>query len=355
MTLLQEGEKGSFYNFHRSRVSRTAVSRRVVTMFLGGSYHDRDNPHKWGVSHGQLIVFITLVCSQKEGRQQSSSSRGGLRTSIADDEMRMMMMTIFYTGIGTKPTGNINSNPKQCTNQASNPTPIRQWRTMTIGVALYGNTNTTTNTNNHSNMVATDGRSKHGGTTIISRGCDSAQQTRTRMRHYDDDDEEGNLPVTGTTDGNNNNINNNNSQTRHEPIDTNGKSARSRRHRTWRTKLPHQRDEEEEENDKHPQPTKQSSTDNNSNNNTTTTNTRPNNTSTNTGAPKEGLNTSAMAGPTRDEDDGDDRWSQQTREDDNDGDDGDHILATGTLDRKTSQASPKACLYTNQHKMTREA
>jgi hypothetical protein len=87
-------------------------------MFLGGSYHDRDNPHMWwGVSHGQLIVFIrTLVCNQKDGRQRSSSSRG-LRTSV--DEMMMMMMrmmmimTIFYGGPGTKCTENQISNPKQ--------------------------------------------------------------------------------------------------------------------------------------------------------------------------------------------------------------------------------------------------
>jgi hypothetical protein len=83
-------------------------------MFLGGSYHDRDNPHKWGVSHGQLIVFIrTLVCIQKDGRQRSSSSRR-LRTSVlADDEMMMMKMMIFYGGTGTKCTENQNSNAKQ--------------------------------------------------------------------------------------------------------------------------------------------------------------------------------------------------------------------------------------------------
>jgi hypothetical protein len=76
-------------------------------MFLGGSYHDRDNPHMWGVSHGQLIVFITLGCTQKDGRQQSSSRRGP-RTSVADDEMMMrmtmMMINFFYGGIGTKCT-----------------------------------------------------------------------------------------------------------------------------------------------------------------------------------------------------------------------------------------------------------
>jgi hypothetical protein len=86
------------HKFHAIRVSGAFA----VTMFLGGSYHDRDNPHMWGVSHGQLITFITLVCSQKEGRQQSSSRKGD-RTSVADDEMRMMMMMmmiliIFYGG-----------------------------------------------------------------------------------------------------------------------------------------------------------------------------------------------------------------------------------------------------------------
>jgi hypothetical protein len=82
-------------------------------MFLGGSYHDRDNPHMWGVSHGQLIVFIrTLVCIQKDGRQRSSSSRGRLRRTSVDEMtmlmMMMMTMTISYRGTGTKCTADQN-------------------------------------------------------------------------------------------------------------------------------------------------------------------------------------------------------------------------------------------------------
>jgi hypothetical protein len=61
----------------------SSFTRRVITMFLGGDYHDRDNPHRWGVSHGKPLVLTTLVCIQKEGRQQSSSRRG-LRTSMDD-------------------------------------------------------------------------------------------------------------------------------------------------------------------------------------------------------------------------------------------------------------------------------
>jgi hypothetical protein len=68
----------------------------------------------WGVSHGKTIVLMTLVCSQKEGRQQSSSSRG-LRTSMDEWMVRMMMMmTNFYGGTGTKSTETRqNSNPTQ--------------------------------------------------------------------------------------------------------------------------------------------------------------------------------------------------------------------------------------------------
>jgi hypothetical protein len=53
-------------------------------MFLSGSYHDRDNPQQRKASHGKPIVWMTIVCSRKEGRQQSSS-RKGLRSSGNDD------------------------------------------------------------------------------------------------------------------------------------------------------------------------------------------------------------------------------------------------------------------------------
>jgi hypothetical protein len=68
-------------------------------MFLGGSYHDRDNPHSNKASHGKSVVWKILVCSQTEGRQRSGSRRG-LRTLV-----NLMMMTmIFYGGTGTKCT-----------------------------------------------------------------------------------------------------------------------------------------------------------------------------------------------------------------------------------------------------------
>jgi hypothetical protein len=54
-------------------------------MFLGGSYHDRDNPQRLRSSHGKPTVLMTLVCTRNEGRQQSSSRRRGLRTT-GDDE-----------------------------------------------------------------------------------------------------------------------------------------------------------------------------------------------------------------------------------------------------------------------------
>jgi hypothetical protein len=93
--------------FIRIRVSMACVvvTRCFVTMFLGGSYHDRDNPHNNEAPHGKTMVWMTLVCSQNEGRQQSSSRSRGLRT--LDDLMMMMMMmrTIFYGGTCTDCTG----------------------------------------------------------------------------------------------------------------------------------------------------------------------------------------------------------------------------------------------------------
>jgi hypothetical protein len=77
-----------------------------MMLFLGGSFHDRDNPYSnKQASHGKPIVWMTLACSQKEGRQQNSSRRE-LRATGDDVVMMMMMMTIFYGGIGTKCTEN---------------------------------------------------------------------------------------------------------------------------------------------------------------------------------------------------------------------------------------------------------
>jgi hypothetical protein len=69
-------------SFARSR-RFTASFHRVVTMFLGGSYHDRDNPHRNQASHGKSIVWKTSECSQKEGRQQRSDRR---RSGDDDDD-----------------------------------------------------------------------------------------------------------------------------------------------------------------------------------------------------------------------------------------------------------------------------
>jgi hypothetical protein len=69
-------------------------------MFLGGSYHDRDNPHSNKASHGKPAVWMTLVCNLKDGGD-SRAAAGRLRTT-GDDLTRMWMMTmIFYGGTGT--------------------------------------------------------------------------------------------------------------------------------------------------------------------------------------------------------------------------------------------------------------
>jgi hypothetical protein len=67
----------------------------------------------WGVSHGQLIVFITLVCSQKEGTPDRRAVAGDTLELPWMKTMKMMLMTIFYGGIGTKCTESQNSNAKQ--------------------------------------------------------------------------------------------------------------------------------------------------------------------------------------------------------------------------------------------------
>jgi hypothetical protein len=68
----------------------------------------------------------------------------------------------------------------------------------------------------------------------------------------------------------------------------------------------------------------------------------------------DGERTEAADDSTMEADNNKNNNDEQSREDDDDADDGDMPSATGTLDRKTSQASPTACLYNNQHK-TREA
>jgi hypothetical protein len=133
-------------------------------MFLGGSYHDRDNPHKWGVSHDQLITFITLVCSQKEGTDSRGAAAGDTFKLPWMTMMRMkMMMTtmVFYGGTGTKCTGDKNSNPKhQPQHRRPHDAMIRQWWT-TIRVSDNKNTTTTT-TNNNNNTIGPMAASSDG-------------------------------------------------------------------------------------------------------------------------------------------------------------------------------------------------
>jgi hypothetical protein len=93
-------------------------------MFLGGSYHDRDNPaNSVEPHHGKLIVWmVALVCNWKNG-DNGRAAAGGLRTTVRDDDlmMRMMMMqNIFYGGIGTKCTANKIRNPKHHNNNTNN-------------------------------------------------------------------------------------------------------------------------------------------------------------------------------------------------------------------------------------------
>jgi hypothetical protein len=58
----------------------------VGCMFLGGSCHDRDNPHMWGVSHGKRTILMTLECSQKDSRHESS------RPAVEDFELQWMIV-----------------------------------------------------------------------------------------------------------------------------------------------------------------------------------------------------------------------------------------------------------------------
>jgi hypothetical protein len=73
-------------------------------MFLGGSYHDRDNPQQRRASHGKPVVWMILVCNRKDGGDRRAAAEG-LRTLDDLMMMRMMMMTIFYGGTGTDFTG----------------------------------------------------------------------------------------------------------------------------------------------------------------------------------------------------------------------------------------------------------
>jgi hypothetical protein len=77
----------------------------AVMMFLGGSYHHRDNPPANSVEphDGKTMLLMTLVRIQKEGDSRAAAAR--LRTRTGDD-LTMMRMNIFYGGTGTKCTEN---------------------------------------------------------------------------------------------------------------------------------------------------------------------------------------------------------------------------------------------------------
>jgi hypothetical protein len=265
-------------------------------MYLGGDYHDRDNPHKWGVSQGQFIVFITLVCNQKEGRQQSSSRRG-LQTSVAEDDylmMMMMMMMIFYRGTGTKCTEHkiiVTRNPIIAATMRANPnnnnTNKRPMNSLTSPTARPRT----------DHQGGTRGRAPSSGL-MLQRGKDAddddddTESWRRRQWQQQDDNNGATIGVEGNRSTNNNN--------NHSSKQDGVRTGTSR-----------------------PRPPMATDDDDAGNTNTTTRRTTSN--------------------------------DEHSREDEDDVDDGEMPSATGTLDRKTSQASPKACLYTNQHKMTREA
>jgi hypothetical protein len=259
-------------------------------MFIGGSYHDRDNPHMWGVSHGQLIVFITIVCNQKEGRQQSSSRKVD-QTSVADDEMRTMikmMKIFFYRGTGTKCTENQISNKKRCDDDDKNSSLDKRCDDD------HGDTSNLDTTNNSTNKKDTNNKNKQQpkkarppmvttppAALLLDRHETRTTRTRrtTRIRIQ--------RPFTGTTTNNNNNTNTSNTNTARAPPVSTPVSRLDRHEETRTTGM------------------------------------------TGHGTNKQGRMTTMGMTETI-------------------------PPATGTLDRKTSQASPKACLYNNQHK-TREA
>jgi hypothetical protein len=305
----------------------------------------------WGVSHGQLIVFITLVCSQKEGRQGSSSSRG-LRTSVADEMMMMMMMkkNIFYRGTGTKCTANKISNPKQ-QNRRDATTIVRQWR---MPIRVSDNMNKTMEASggiNRWNLTKTMESNRHDWTRSNAaamvdddddgRGC-QRRWTTTMMAHTDGNNNTG----TGTTDTDN-------------PT-TNANTITCRMTKQGRQQ--EQRDEADNAKQEDA-PTTTMAHQQGRRHYTNTNNTN--------------VTTTIAAVDNNNNNDDEDDHGRHPHEDDEDADHGNHPAdgpratsirqwrstttratrgmtmmwmteiptATGTLDRKTSQASPKACLY----------
>jgi hypothetical protein len=275
----------------------------VVTMFLGGSYHDRDNPHKWGVSHGQLIAFITLVCSQKEGTDSRGAAAGDTFELPWMKMMKMMLMTIFYAGIGTK--------------------------------------------------------------------CTEHQIIVKRNKDRNDDDDDGNLSATGNSGGNNTNTNttsNNNKNNKSQPEDRSMMTMR-REAITPVARLDqpdllptmmgmmamadghNQRKPRLDGINQWSQPKESTDGEINRSWNRTMEPTAP-------GSERTTPRRRQMVATDRRN-----AWLQQQMETTTGRmtmmwmteEETKVLSATGTLDRKTSQASPKACLYNTQHKTTREA
>jgi hypothetical protein len=85
-------------------------------MFLGGSYHDRDNPHNDKTNRVKPPSDRTSSSAsgmQLPGEVSDSSSSNSSKFRQAMRMRMRMMMKVFYRGISTKCTEHQNSNPKQ--------------------------------------------------------------------------------------------------------------------------------------------------------------------------------------------------------------------------------------------------
>jgi hypothetical protein len=150
-------------------------------MFLGGSYHDRDNPaNSVEPHHGKLIVWMTLVCNWKDG-DSGRAAAGGLRTTGDDLMMMMMMMNIFYGGPGTK-----------CTeNQIVTRKEDRLIRNTTVATMTADGrqSNKSAKDKNKNNPTDTKLRPQHDNATLVAAFTMKMMMTRTRTNTEDDDDD----------------------------------------------------------------------------------------------------------------------------------------------------------------------
>jgi hypothetical protein len=344
------------HKFHAIRVSGVF---HVVTMFLGGSYHDRDNPHMWGVSQGQFIVFITIGCNQKEGRQQSSSRRG-LRTSMETIMMMMMTtMTIFYRGTGTKCTEN------QILLVTRYPITVMadDGRQRTMNNKSHNNNNITSTT------TTTDGRRRRmlpGASTSTTEGRSTSSNSDTDNAdddHEADDDEDANGYTTNRTTNTNTN--------KHEDHDEDDADDAADEAADEAADDPRRRQTKDStDDDRWMSPRKQlrmdqseSEDDDDGDDGDHTAcdwYTRQKNQPSLTSSmplqqqPPTTEDARSLANNNKGKHQ-DSEQHQQRDEDEDDVDGGEIPSATGTLDRKTSQASPATCLYNNQHQTREEA